>query len=83
MIQSRRYLYKRSLFFLIDKDLADQLEVITCELREMLPDHLQEEFGYGKLCELCFIALLNNYKENGKEKSIFAQVVKIWEESGQ
>lgn len=59
--------------FEADRDVSDRLDEIIDELCDCLSDDLREEFTRAKLCELCLMALVDEYKKN-KSDSLFVRV---------
>ena len=82
--RDKPFLFRRNMDFRLDNKLADQLEQVTRELQEMLPEHLRKEFNFSKLCEICFRELVDEYRRRRKkERSVLVQIVKVWSEQNE
>ena len=65
--------------FWIDASLADRLEQITEEVREMLPTDLQDRFHVSTVAELIFASVVDEYDGRSfKNSSVLAQLISIW-----
>lgn len=62
-----------SISFEVDRDVSDRLDEIIDELYDCLSDEMREEFTRAKLCELCLMALVDEYQKN-KSDSLFVRV---------
>lgn len=73
---------RQAISFEVDRAVSDRLDEIIDELSDGFSDEMREEFTRAKLCELCFTALIDDYKKN-KSGSLFVRETENLRNSGE